>query len=141
MFFVLRIMFWLAVVCILLPSSGDKTANNTSETPSIDTIQAVSAAGATYSDMRGFCERQAAACAIGGQVASVLGHRAQEGAKTIVEFISQQMSDTSGKQATPKPQNTLTSVDVAPAWTGPTAQVPLPPVPPRRDTQNRRPTA
>jgi hypothetical protein len=147
MFFIMRMVFWLAVVCVLLPGGGGKTENDQAHAPAIDTLQAVSAAAATYSDMRGFCDRQASACAVGGQVAAALGHRAQDGARTIVDFISQQMSDNgSGTSTTPKSsQNTLTAADVAPAWNGPaaqgTVQVPLPPVPPRRETQNRRPTA
>ncbi|HWM80527.1 MAG TPA: DUF5330 domain-containing protein [Pseudolabrys sp.] len=150
MFFIMRMMFWLAVICVLLPGSGSKTADEQGQAPTIDTLQAVSAATATYSDMRGFCERQASACAVGSQVAAALGHRAQDGAKTLVDFISQQMSDSgAGKTAAAekklRSQNTLTAADIAPAWNGPVAQspiqVPLPPVPPRRDAQNRRPTA
>jgi hypothetical protein len=151
MFFIMRMTFWLAVVCMLLPGSGGNAESDQAQAPAIDTLQAVSAATATYSDMRGFCERQANACAVGGQVAAALGHRAQEGAKTLVDFISQQMADSDhGKTAPatgerkPTSQNTLTAADIAPAWNGPAAQapaqVPLPPVPPRRDTQNRRPT-
>jgi len=141
MMFLLRMTFWLGVVCVLLPS-GKSSAPTLS---GVDTLQAVSAASATYSDMRGFCERQPDACAVGGQVASALGHRAQEGAKTIVEFISQQISE--GAPHKPASQNTLTPADTAPAFSMPAAQaipaaqVPLPPAAPRREAQNRRPTA
>lgn len=171
MFFIMRMMFWLAVVCVLLPGGG-QTQKDEAQAPAINPLQAVSAASATYSDMRGFCERQADACAVGGQVAAALGHRAQEGARTLVDFISQQMSEsgagkadhknadnksaenkttenktTENKTAANRPasQNTLTAADIAPAWNGPAeapaASVPLPPLPPRRDGQNRRPAA
>jgi hypothetical protein len=140
MFFLLRMMFWLTVVCVLLPSSGGNTAKVSLP---VDTLQAVSAAGAAYSDMRGFCERQADACIVGGQVASVIGQRATEGAKTIAEFISHQMADTPQAQRKNQraSQDTLTPVDTTPAFRIPAAQVPMPVASPRREAQNRRPSA
>ncbi len=154
MFFLVRVAFWLGLVCVLLPGSGSKSGP---ELSSVDTLKAVSAAGATVADMRNFCDRQAEACAVGGQVAEVLGHRAQEGAKTIVEFISQQMADqatgSARKSETHKAtaQNTLSTTDILPAWNGPAnsrapevsapATVPLPPVRPRREASAGRPAA
>lgn len=139
MFFLLRMMFWLAVVCVLLPGSGNDSAKGGSQ---IDTLQAVSAAGAAYSDMRGFCERQADACVVGGHVAAVLGQRAQDGAKTIAEFISHQMADNSpAPRKAGNSQDTLTSGDAAPAFRTPVSTVPLPVASPRREAQNRRPAA
>ncbi len=140
MFFLLRMVFWLGVVCVLLPGSGNKNAPVASQ---LDTLQAVSAAGAAYSDMRGFCERQADACVVGGQVASVIGQRAQDGAKTIVDFISHQMAEnaTPARKINTASQDTLTPADAGPVWRMPAAQVPLPPASPRREAQNRRPAA
>lgn len=151
MFFLVRVAFWLGLVCVLLPGSGSKSGP---ELSSVDTLKAVSAAGATVADMRGFCDRQAEACAVGGQVAEVLGHRAQEGAKTIVEFISQQMADSAtGSTRKSGSQNTLSTADTIPAWSGPALQapasqaasphapVPLPPVRPRREASASRPAA
>jgi Family of unknown function (DUF5330) len=145
MFFLLRLAFWLSVVCILLPGNGDKSA-----TSPLDTVQAVSAAGAAYSDMRGFCERQPDACVVGGQMAVALGQRAQDGAKTIVEFISHKMSEKSApvqsasRKAAPGAQansaGTLTPADLELRGTVANT-VPLPPVSPRREAQNRRPSA
>lgn len=148
MFFLVRVAFWLGLVCVLLPGSGSKSGP---ELSSVDTLKAVSAASATVADMRGFCGRQAEACAVGGQVAEVLGHRAQEGAKTIVEFISQQMAEqATGSARKSGSQNTLSSTDTIPAWNGPAgaapdvsppATVPLPPVRPRREASASRPAA
>ena len=84
MFFLLRMAFWLAVVCVLLPS-GNKTASTESH---IDAGQAVTLASAAVSDVRGFCERQPDACETGGKVAVALGHKAEAGARTIFDFIS-----------------------------------------------------
>lgn len=138
MFFLLRLTFWLSVVCILLPGGGEKAPS------AVDTLQAMSAAGAAVSDMRGFCERQPDACVVGGQVASALGHRAQEGAKTIVEFVSAKMNEPSAPATKSSARGTLSASDLQPAWQGPPAikeHVPLPPPAPRREAQNRRPSA
>jgi hypothetical protein len=84
MFFLLRMAFWLGVVCILLPS-GTKS---TSPDAQIDASEAVTLAGAAVSDVRGFCERQPDACVTGGKVAVALGHKAEAGARTLYEFIN-----------------------------------------------------
>ena len=84
MFFLLRMAFWLCVVCVLLPS-GTKS---TSPDAQIDASEAVTLASAAVSDVRGFCERQPDACVTGGKVAVALGHKAEAGARTLYEFIT-----------------------------------------------------
>jgi hypothetical protein len=64
MFFLLRMAFWLSVVLVLLPSGGSQRTA-TAPSAELGPIEAVSAASATVSDMRGFCTRQPVACAIG----------------------------------------------------------------------------
>ena len=131
MFFLLRMTFWIGLVLVLLPSGGKQDA----ATPSAGAgaIEAVSAASATMSDMRQFCTRQPDACAAGSQAAIAFGQRAQAGARMVYDFISERTAphDTgsiatkSTKPAPTKPanakssQDTLTAVDVAPAWRGP----------------------
>jgi len=145
MFFLLRMTFWLGLVCVLLPS-GSKPL---SEAAHVDAAQAVSAATAAVSDMRGFCERQPDACAVGGQAAVAIGQRAQAGAKVIYEFISEKLQDNGGNHSTVRKlgtaansQNTLTPADIAPAFrTSPPTSPPLPPVRPRREAQTSRPAA
>jgi hypothetical protein len=127
MFFLLRMAFWLAVVCVLVPSG-----KSTSPDAQIDASQAVTLAGAAVSDVRGFCERQPDACETGGKVAVALGHKAEAGARTIFDFISKvreksASNDKSGKPVSDASQGTLTSSDMAPAWHAPV------PLPPRRD--------
>ncbi len=72
MFFLLRVAFWLCLVCVLLPS-GNKTAAPEAQ---IDATQAVTAATAAVSDMSAFCERQPEACDAGGKVEVALGQKA-----------------------------------------------------------------
>ncbi|HEX5212842.1 MAG TPA: DUF5330 domain-containing protein [Pseudolabrys sp.] len=140
MFFLLRMAFWLGVVCVLLPG-GSKSP---SPDANIDATQAVTLASAAVSDMRGFCERQPDACVVGGKVAVAIGHKAEAGARTIYDFITTKLNDNSGSAektaAKPIPvsapgQGTLTATDLQPAWH---ASVPLPP---RREARAARPAA
>ena len=130
MFFLLRMAFWLSVVLVLLPSGGSQRAA-TAPSAELGPIEAVSAASATVSDMRGFCSRQPEACAVGSQAAVAIGQRAQAGAKMVYDFISERAapretgSVTTGPrqvaaQAAPaaRSQDTLTAADLVPAWRG-----------------------
>jgi hypothetical protein len=131
MFFLLRIAFWLGVVCVLLPGSSKTPDAN------IDATQALTLANAAVSDMRGFCDRQPEACVTGGKVATAIGQKAEAGARTIYDFVSTKMTEKSepadrvvssdkptGKVVPVTARGTLTSADIAPAWHAP---VPLPP--------------
>ena len=143
MFFLLRMAFWMGLVCVLLPSGGAKTNPDAQ----IDAGQAVTLASATISDARRFCERQPAACKVGGKVAVALGYKAEAGARKIVEFVTTKVSEQSGaaqKTAASKPagkvettssvgHGTLKASDLAPAWH---VKVPLPP---RREVPAGRP--
>jgi Family of unknown function (DUF5330) len=138
MFFLLRMAFWLGVVCVLLPSGGAKTPD-----AQIDATQAVTLAAAAVSDARGFCERQPDACKVGGKVAVAIGHKAEAGARTLIEFVTAKMSEKPAPALTAVAQKqtariipvsnidhgTLRPTDLTPAWHG---RVPIPPLPPLR---------
>jgi hypothetical protein len=85
MFFLLRMAFWLGLVLVLLPT--DKTPDQ-DKAPQVAASDAIAAASAAVSDMSQFCARQPTACAVGGQAASVIGARAQSGAKKVYQFIT-----------------------------------------------------
>ena len=145
MFFLLRMAFWLTVVCVLLPGSGEKAATPDAQ---IDAVQAVTLASAAVSDMRGFCDRNPNACVVGGKVATAIGHRAEAGARTIFEFVSTKLADgkaapadeptrTIGVSATGSikdnaAKGTLTPADLRPAFHAPV------PLPPRREARAGR---
>jgi hypothetical protein len=127
MFFLLRMAFWLGVVCVLVPSSN---ASNTDA--KIDAGQALTVATAAMSDARGFCERQPQACDAGGQVATALGHKAEAGARTLYQFLSAKLTEKpeekpAEKTASAPTQGTLTANDLQPAYREPV------PLPPKRD--------
>jgi hypothetical protein len=128
MFFLLRIAFWLGVVLILLPGAPQ----HDDSTSGVGTADAISAASATVSDLKGFCTREPDACTVGSEVATSMGHRAQAGAKMLYEFFTKALAardagprsgepskSASGRAQQRAPQNTLTPADLAPTWRGP----------------------
>jgi hypothetical protein len=152
MFFLLRMAFWLTIVCVLLPGTGEKTQSPEAK---IDAVQAVTLASAAVSDMRGFCDRNPDACVVGGKVATAITHRAEAGARTIIDFVSNKLADNkpaaaeepgrivsatgalgnSVQPAKPVSHGTLTPTDLQPAWHAPV------PLPPRREARANRPAA
>jgi hypothetical protein len=89
MFFLLRMAFWLGLVLVLLPR--EKTPES-EKLPQLGASEAVSAATAAVSDMSQFCKRQPAACEVGGQAATVIGQRAQAGARKLYQIITDKRS-------------------------------------------------
>jgi hypothetical protein len=85
MWFLLRMAFWLGLVLVLLPR--EKNAES-QKLPQISAQEAVLAATAAVSDMSQFCKRQPSACEVGGQAATVIGARAQEGARKIYQIMT-----------------------------------------------------
>lgn len=145
--FLLRITFWLGLVLVLLPR--DKTPES-QKLPQIGAADAVQAATAAVSDMSQFCKRQPAACEVGGQAATIIGQRAQDGAKKIYQIINDKKEQITndkndakndaksdkkapdhtgsialageGDTATSEaPRDTLTQDDLALEWRGPQA--------------------
>ena len=90
MFFLLRMAFWLGLVLVLLPR--EKTPDS-GKLPQVGASEAVSAATAAVSDMGQFCKRQPQACEVGGHAATVIGQRAQDGARKLYQIITDKKSD------------------------------------------------
>jgi hypothetical protein len=126
MFFLLRMAFWLGLVLVLLPR--EKTPDS-DKLPQLGASEAVSAATAAVSDMSQFCKRQPAACEVGGQAATAIGHRAQEGARKLYQIITdKRASDHTGsigavENVTPladlAPRDTLAPDDLVAEWQAP----------------------
>jgi hypothetical protein len=124
MFFLLRMAFWLGLVLVLLPR--DKTPES-EKLPQLGTSEAVSAATAAVSDMSQFCKRQPAACEVGGQAATVLGQRAQAGARKLYQIITDKrapehtgsigdVENANPALAEAAPRDTLTPDDLVAEW-------------------------
>jgi Family of unknown function (DUF5330) len=123
MFFLLRMAFWLGLVLVLLPR--EKTPES-DKLPQVNASEAVSAATAAVSDMSQFCKRQPAACEVGGQAATAIGHRAQEGARKLYQIITDKRApdhtgsigggEVGASMAAEAPHDTLTPDDLADEW-------------------------
>src|SRR5436309_8557469 len=124
--FLLRITFWLGLVLVLLPR--DKTPES-GKLPQIGAADAVQAATAAVSDMTQFCKRQPTACEVGGQAATEIGQRAQDGARKLYQIITDKKADkkppdhtgsigrdAEAALADTSPGDTLTQDDLAAAW-------------------------
>jgi uncharacterized protein DUF5330 len=137
--FLLRITFWLGLVLVLLPR--DKTPES-DKLPQIGAADAVQAATAAVSDVSQFCKRQPAACEVGGQAATIIGQRAQDGARKLYQIINdkkEQITNDKDKNDKKAPdhtgsiamagegdtaasealRDTLTQDDLALEWRGP----------------------
>lgn len=108
MFFLLRMAFWLGLVLVLLPR--DKTPES-QKLPQISVSDAVTAASAAVSDMSQFCKRQPQACEVGGQAATVIGVRAQEGARKIYQTITDKPENKIENKTDKKPEPDKKSPD------------------------------
>src|SRR5271167_4681123 len=125
MFFLLRMVFWLGLVLVLLPR--DKTPDS-GKTPQIGASEAVSAATAAVSDMSQFCKRQPSACEVGGQAATVIGQRAQAGARKLYQIITDKRSpdhtgsiggvESADAAQSEAARDTLTGEDMQIEWQG-----------------------
>ena len=124
MFFLLRMAFWLGLVLVLLPR--EKTPES-DKLPQVGASEAVSAASAAVSDMSQFCQRQPAACEVGGQAATAIGQRAQDGARKLYRIITDKRSpdhtsaiggvgDADASLAETAPRDTLTPDDLQAEW-------------------------
>ena len=129
MFFLLRMVFWVGLVLVLLPR--DKTPES-DKLPQVGASEAVSAATAAVSDMSQFCKRQPAACEVGGQAATVIGQRAQAGARKLYQIITDKRAPDhtgsigGGENLDPSlpemaPRETLTADDMQVEWQAPPA--------------------
>src|SRR4029079_2931512 len=124
MFFLLRMAFWLGLVLVLLPR--EKTPES-EKLPQVGASEAVSAATAAVSHMGQFCQRQPAACEVGGQAATAIGQRAQDGARKLYRLITDKHSadhtsaiggvgDADASLAETAPRDTLTPDDLVAEW-------------------------
>ncbi len=96
------------------------------------------------SDVSQFCVRQPAACEIGSQAATVIGHRAQAGARKVYQMITDKKPDHTGSigrtdeaAAHLAPADTLTSEDLKADWRGPITDAPATDA--RKLAQDQRP--
>ncbi len=116
MFFLLRTAFWISVLLVALPiGGGGRSGPNDADRASIDAMSALAAAGATVSDVSGFCQRQPDACAVGSQALKLVGERAKDGAALLSDYLGKSQPAPQAAASGPS-RDTLTAADRKPAW-------------------------
>jgi hypothetical protein len=126
MFFLLRMAFWLGLVLVLLPREKTPASE---KLPQLGASEAVSAATAAVSDVGQFCKRQPLACEVGGQAATAIGQRAQEGARKLYHIITDkrppdhtgsigERGDSENAAVADLSRDTLTPEDLLVDWRG-----------------------
>ncbi len=94
MFFLLRLGFWITLICLFLPSSRD------------DNRRLIRSAEQTVNDMRGFCERNPQVCDdVRISMTSLLA-RFKSGAELIQTWLAQYDKEGGGEGA-PVPERIL----------------------------------
>jgi hypothetical protein len=83
--FLFRLIMAVALIAFLIPLGRDPDGASGAQVSPLD---ALAAAGATIEDMRGFCDRQPAACEVGSHTLQAVGETARASAQTIQELIA-----------------------------------------------------
>ncbi len=132
MFLLLRLAFWVTLICLLLPASHE------------DSRRLMSSAGQAVADMRGFCQRNPQVCEDMRVTMTALLARFRSGAETLQAWLAQQDTAEEGRadtapgrpvsappvqrlgksdplplQPVTKWQNSLSSSDKQMPWRGP----------------------
>jgi hypothetical protein len=77
MFFLLRLAFWLTLVCLLVPNSTE------------DSRRLVASAAQTLKDVRGFCERNPQVCDDARTTMTSLLVKLRSGAELLQDWLAQ----------------------------------------------------
>ena len=124
--FVLRAVFWLAVVGVFLPPHSGPSATDPAKVR-----QTFSAASDALSDMGLICRKQGEACIAPSHTLTVLGQTAQAGAKTVYDLLAKHLGGLTTSNSEPTPpspgRSTLSPVDRQVPWrASPTYKAPDP---------------
>ena len=119
--FLIKTAFWLALIIVLLPTNNETQ----------DEIYGSAVAAAR--DLTTFCVRNPEVCRNSKAALEKFGEKAQFGAKVVMDALKEDKSEKTDLAMAPEAQdprpmaplpqlsrqNTLTSEDLQPAWTGP----------------------
>jgi hypothetical protein len=122
MFFLLRLAFWVMLICLLLPGSREEN------------LRLITSAEQTLKDMRGFCQRNPQVCDDVRVSMTTLLTRVRGGAELLQSWLAQQSGESEGRagltatgpgrsDASPRPvtkwQDSLNVSDKQVPWRGP----------------------
>jgi hypothetical protein len=96
--FLIRTVFWLALVIALIPASEQQPGENA---PVISTGDSLGALRSTLADFGQFCTRNPGACATGSAVLLQFGAKAKNGAETAYAYLERHLGQTDDKSDAP----------------------------------------
>ncbi len=116
--FLIRTAFWLTLVILLLPTGEGQQRD------------VYGSAEATVKDLSAFCTRNPHVCETSKDALDVFSQKAQFGAKMLMDFVADSANDEQVAEEATRgrrfrsifrrdSQNTLSSDDMRPAWSGP----------------------
>lgn len=108
--FLLRAVFWLAILILILPAN-EKSGE---PAPGVTAVEALVAARDTFGDLSAFCSRQPDVCDTGSAAFLVFADRFKAGASMLYGYLNGSGADTPSDRG-----GTLTPGDAAPAWRNP----------------------
>ena len=88
MFFLLRLAFWVMLICLLLPGSHE------------DNRRLITSAEQTVNDVRGFCQRNPQVCDDMRMSMTALLSRFRSGAELLQTWLAQQSGESEGHGVT-----------------------------------------
>lgn len=83
--FLIKVGFWLGLVLVLIPRSGESAAD---VAEAVGPLQVLNTTAAIVGDFAGICERQPELCTSAGEIMRGLGIRAREGAAIAYSAIA-----------------------------------------------------
>lgn len=101
MFFLLRLLFWFALVLYFLPLGGGMSRNGQNQ---VDALEAASAAQKAVQDLVGICERNPDVCVTGKAALQQASERVRHNARVALDTLDQQMEPNAADPEAPRPE-------------------------------------
>ncbi len=111
--FILKSIFWLALVVLMLPAASD----GKTPPPRVSLLETVSATRALVADLAGLCARNEAACAIRNETIDLIAGKIRTGAAIAAAMVSAaREGDDISAARQGENRGSLTNEDIKPGW-------------------------
>lgn len=110
--FLIRAAFWLSIVILFIPAERDES--QPTDVKLVSSGEALVAAQTVWSDLSGFCERNAEVCETGGTAMQTFSLKAKTGARMLYDFLDGDGA-TNGGAVRPATLQTADDAEALPA--------------------------